>query len=972
MYNVRGRLPSNVRSRELTVQITALDRFADGKTKNKPTAQQILQKQQKLEKRSGNAAPEDLQGRITALSRRANELAQRKQKGDGGLDSGDADADQNPAFTQLRPYIDSLLDISQSRSGASATAASIIKEKTGRGRGAKRGVILELRDAYLDVWLNALELELKEETEESEQRLKVWSRSRLEAEGYALFGLTAAEDGSLYRDTIVKMYVPSSPLPYHSLSRGDVVLVTAGDGGRSSPGGDNSIEALVLDFSSRWIRVAVPSDRGKDIRGAGWRVDLYANSISYERARQAVERFSQGKGWAEEDETVGSTAGPSVACGLAGLRKRSGASSDNEEDGSSSAGAVALRELLLGVVPQGANIEVLASQSPSWVKGAAGRERLVLAKKALAEAGAEEPGSRVGALVSSQDKQPSNGDALVSSQDKQHSNGDLIANINVDAEPAESVLMVRKATRVGRQGDQGGLNKSQVKAAELALGRRLTMWQGPPGTGKTSTLLRFISSSLVALPEDQQILATAASNVAVDNLVTGLLRIGVDIVRVGQPAKVSPELRRVTLEARMSMTAAGQAASRLRIKAAGLQGQQAWGLIQKAMVLEGEAAEQVLSSCRVVAATCVGAGDPRLQRKEFALCVLDEATQATEPHSLIPILRNAESLLLVGDPQQLPPTVRSRQAEELGLGISLFERLQKMGLQPLLLDTQYRMHPQICEFPSAAFYKNLLKSWPSTAERPAAAGFPWPNPQVPVCFIAVTGDQYERRTTAASDQLQLFASSSRQCGKDQTRGSDIPSYGYSYYNEREAMEVVSIISGLVKASERGEAKALKEGAADIGIVTPYNGQVRYMQRHLPGAISETLGRNKGQAVSAGMRKSGGRGGRVRRLLKEGDLDGSTAEGLKESLEIKSVDGFQGREKEVIVFSAVRSNAQGSVGFLSDYRRLNVAITRARRGLIVVGDPITLMRDPTWARWLRWVQGLRAAVVASNNGAPHNT
>jgi regulator of nonsense transcripts 1 len=94
-------------------------------------------------------------------------------------------------------------------------------------------------------------------------------------------------------------------------------------------------------------------------------------------------------------------------------------------------------------------------------------------------------------------------------------------------------------------------------------------------------------------------------------------------------------------------------------------------------------------------------------------------------------------MVLVGDPQQLPPTVRSQEAQRLGLGTSLFDRVQAMGAKPLLLDTQYRMHPKLAEFPSARFYKGLLQSWPKPSDRPLPAGLPWPNPQVCVFFGVV-------------------------------------------------------------------------------------------------------------------------------------------------------------------------------------------------------------------------------------------
>jgi len=476
------------------------------------------------------------------------------------------------------------------------------------------------------------------------------------------------------------------------------------------------------------------------------------------------------------------------------------------------------------------------------------------------------------------------------------------------------------------------LNLSQVRAIEATLGRTLTLWQGPPGTGKTSTLLRFVRSALAGMPPGTQLLATAASNVAVDNLVSGLLDLGVKVVRIGQPAKVASPLRAVSLEAQVARTPKGQTAARLRKQASGLSGRDAWGYVQQALTLENEAAQEVISSSEVVAATCIGAGAPQLLGRSFPICVLDEATQATEPASLVATLHQVQSLVLVGDPQQLPPTVKSRDATDLGLGITLFERLQRMGLQPLLLDTQYRMHPLICEFPSANFYGGRLLSQPQPRDRPLPAGFPWPNKKVPVCFVAVSSPRGEARTSSVQDPTS--------------------SAGFSYFNEAEVKEVVGVVNRLL-----GPSTDLR-GPQDIGVITPYNGQVRQIQTSFQRAWQERKG-------------AGARGGRqVRRSgpaaeeADEGDgsNSGSSSSRRVELLEVKSVDGFQGREKEVIVFSAVRSNPEGNVGFLADYRRLNVALTRARRGLVVVGDPRTLCHNPLWAKWIKWVHQQGAVLV----------
>ena len=297
--------------------------------------------------------------------------------------------------------------------------------------------------------------------------------------------------------------------------------------------------------------------------------------------------------------------------------------------------------------------------------------------------------------------------------------------------------------------------------------------------------------------------------------------------------------------------------------------------------LESEMTASVLDEAEVVCATTIGSGHQILGNRKFPIVLIDEATKASEPSALVPINRGYRQLILVGDHKQLPTTVISDTAENGGLGQSLFERLHKCEIPAQMLTTQYRMHPSIREFPSARFYENQLEDGCTKEQRPAPAGLLWPDWDHPVAFIPVEGAE------------------------------ELDEEGSSRSNFSEAAKVLSIVDGLL---QMGYIQT-----NDIGIITPYNGQVRV----LSDLFEQSGGREVGEKYSG--------------------------------LEIKSVDGYQGREKEVIVFSTVRANENGQVGFLKDKRRLNVALTRAKRGLIVIGHLATLRQEPTWKSWLDWVE-----------------
>ena len=429
------------------------------------------------------------------------------------------------------------------------------------------------------------------------------------------------------------------------------------------------------------------------------------------------------------------------------------------------------------------------------------------------------------------------------------------------------------------------LNEPQLAASKAAIERRLTLIQGPPGTGKTHTAVRILESW--AQQDIGTILAVADSNVAVDNLLEGLLARGVRAVRLGQPVKVREKLRLATIDAKMEIhplrrdldtqlelnEKLSRRISSMKGKEKGLAHRdikKGWKEIRR---IENQIRDDILDKAQIICCTCIGSGNEILDGRRFSILLTPKSTQATEPASLVPLVRGARQVVLVGDHKQLPPTVLSFRAEEKGLKRSLFERLIDMGIEPLLLTTQYRMHPSISKFPNQQFYSSKLIDGVNPENRPAPAGLLWPDWENPVAFIPVNG------------------------------GETVSPDGTSRENPLEVSWVLKILEDLLDAGEL-EKK-------DIGIITPYAGQVRAIRN----SMSEKL----------------------------------------DGVEVRTVDGYQGREKEVIIFSCVRSNSERNVGFLSESRRLNVALTRAKRGLIVIGDPDTLRSDKNWKAWLDYIR-----------------
>jgi regulator of nonsense transcripts 1 len=293
------------------------------------------------------------------------------------------------------------------------------------------------------------------------------------------------------------------------------------------------------------------------------------------------------------------------------------------------------------------------------------------------------------------------------------------------------------------------------------------------------------------------------------------------------------------------------------------------------------------------------------------------------------------------------------------------------------------------EFPSKRFYQNKLKSQPLPSDRPHAPGLAWPSAAAPVAFVDCRGA--EQRTSSVVDSAALLVGAGGQveAQADAEEGGGASS-GYSYFNEAEARAISEVVRRLLGPG--GLA------AEDVGVITPYSGQVKCIKQLLAAAGGGAGGQGGGRSGPGARRaelaaavqrqqqsqqQGGGlqgedradpqqqqqqqqqqaRQGRRRpgQLGQPGPQPPFAAPSAAAEVEVRSVDGFQGREKEVIVFSAVRCNQAGRVGFLADYRRLNVALTRAKRGLVVVGCAQTLGADPLWRAWLQWA-GRRRVVV----------
>jgi superfamily I DNA and/or RNA helicase len=443
------------------------------------------------------------------------------------------------------------------------------------------------------------------------------------------------------------------------------------------------------------------------------------------------------------------------------------------------------------------------------------------------------------------------------------------------------------------------LNESQNKALNLVQNSLdVAIIHGPPGTGKTTTLVQTI---LQILKTEDQVLVCAPSNTAVDLLVEKLGEQMVDVVRIGNPARVTQDLLSKTLDARIAHHTYYKDLKTIRKKADEFRNlahkykrnfgyeerQQRKLLFNEADKLRDEAEQlsffitnDILSKSKVIASTLVGANSYILKGKRFRTVFIDEAAQALEPASWIPIMK-AERVVFAGDHCQLPPTIKSYEAARAGLSITLFEKAINRNKADIMLLEQYRMNTQIMNFPSRQFYENRLKANAAVAE-----GIIFPA-DLAVEFIDTAGsgffEQIDHETRSISNQEEA---------------SLLVRHFLQYCNLLEAM-------------------AITEEVRNTGIISPYKAQVS--------------------------------------LLRESLTDSELLPGhISANLSINTVDSFQGQERDIIYISLVRSNEKGEIGFLSDTRRMNVAMTRARKKLVMIGDSATICSHPFYDKLMDYV------------------
>lgn len=447
---------------------------------------------------------------------------------------------------------------------------------------------------------------------------------------------------------------------------------------------------------------------------------------------------------------------------------------------------------------------------------------------------------------------------------------------------------------------------------------------GPPGTGKTQTLLELILQLVTPTTgPPKKILVCGPSNISVDNIVLRLPS-SLPIIRIGHPSRLLPRVLERSLDALTRTSEQGEivtdvrremdalltrlnASGKARIK--GKARRDGWTQIRD---LRGEyrrreqkCVAELVGGSKVVLSTLHGAGGRQLHGEKFDVVIIDEASQALEAQCWIPLLLargGIPKLVIAGDPMQLPPTVKSVTTPQTSvaptktpetLETTLFSRLLALhgGEIKRVLTTQYRMHERIMAFPSLELYDSALIAAPEVAGH-LLTTLPYPVAE----------------TEATMAPLLFIDTQGGEFPEDPAtdpataKSTRLALSSESKSNRLEARLVALHVEALVDAG-------VKE--CDIAVLTPYNAQV---------ALIAALVRERYHGV-----------------------------------EVNSVDSFQGREKEAVVISLVRSNEKRETGFLKDVRRINVAVTRARRHLCVVGDSDTVASEKGFLRrWLEWL------------------
>ena len=466
------------------------------------------------------------------------------------------------------------------------------------------------------------------------------------------------------------------------------------------------------------------------------------------------------------------------------------------------------------------------------------------------------------------------------------------------------------------------LNPTQERAVnEVLWAKDVAIVHGPPGTGKTTTLVEAINETLM---RESQVLVCAQSNMAVDWISEKLVDRGINVLRIGNPTRVNDKMLGFTYERRFEshpdypqLWAIRKAIRELRSnrkKGSESFHQKMDRLRSRAAEIEIRINAELFGEARVIACTLVGSAHRLLEGMKFGTLFIDEAAQALEAACWIPMKR-ASRVILAGDHCQLPPTVKSIAALRAGLGKTLMERIAENKPEVVtLLKIQYRMNEEIMRFSSDWFYGGQVESAPQIKYRSIL------DYDHPITWIDTSNE--ENQITIEGEDAPEDSASTSSSSSAANQNSDLnfkeQFVGESYGRINKAEAELTLLTLAEYFTKIGKQRVLSE-SIDVGIISPYRAQVQYLKK----------------------------------LIKKYEF----FKPYRRLISVNTVDGFQGQERDVILISLVRSNDEGQIGFLKDLRRMNVAMTRARMKLIILGNKDTMTQHPFYKKLWEYVEGL---------------
>ena len=466
------------------------------------------------------------------------------------------------------------------------------------------------------------------------------------------------------------------------------------------------------------------------------------------------------------------------------------------------------------------------------------------------------------------------------------------------------------------------LNPTQERAVnEVLWAKDVAIVHGPPGTGKTTTLVEAINETLM---RESQVLVCAQSNMAVDWISEKLVDRGINVLRIGNPTRVNDKMLGFTYERRFEshpdypqLWAIRKAIRELRKnrkKGSENYHQKMDRLKSRAAEIEIRINSELFGEARVIACTLVGSAHRLLEGMKFGTLFIDEAAQALEAACWIPMKR-ASRVILAGDHCQLPPTVKSIAALRAGLGKTLMERIAENKPEVVtLLKIQYRMNDEIMRFSSDWFYGGKVESAPQIKYRSVL------DYDHPITWIDTSNE--ENQITIEGEDAPEDSASTASSVSAANQNSDLnfkeQFVGESFGRINKAEAELTLLTLAEYFTKIGKQRVLSE-SIDVGIISPYRAQVQYLKK----------------------------------LIKKYEF----FKPYRRLISVNTVDGFQGQERDVILISLVRSNDEGQIGFLKDLRRMNVAMTRARMKLIILGNKDTMTKHPFYKKLWEYVEAI---------------